>query len=172
MAPFVPNSRRRAQGARPPVQSAPDARKATRKNEQLIAKVPQRAAPVTTGRTILAFDPGGSTGVALRLPDGTWETNTLTDPGDIWDFINERPDVVVFEVFSTGGRVDKYMIYTIELVGGIKAVCYALSIRAIAHAPVKRYPFLQQAEALLKGQAHTRHEVDALAHLLAFEARG
>lgn len=82
-----------------------------------------------------------------------------------------RPDVVVFEIFSTSGRVDKYMIYTIELVGGIKATCFALNVRAVAHAPVHRYPYLQQAEDTIRGQAHTRHEVDALAHLLAFEAR-
>jgi hypothetical protein len=170
--PYVNASRKpRAQGARPPVREAPDARKPTRKNDRIIAKVPQRAAPVTTGRTVLALDPGGSTGIALRLPNGAWETNTVTDPADLWDFIRERPDVVVFEIFSTSGRVDKYMIYTIELVGGIKALCYALSIRSIAHAPVKRYPFLAQAEELVRGQEHTRHEVDALAHLLAFESR-
>lgn len=171
MSPYVRNSRTQ-RSATPRVREASDARKATRKNERLIAKVSQRTAPITRGRTVVAFDPGGSTGVAIRFPDGTWLTNTVTDPGDIWEFIMQRPDVVVFEIFSTSGRVDKYMIYTIELVGGIKATCFALSVRSVAHAPVHRYPYLQQAEDLLKGQAHTRHEVDALAHLLAFEARG
>jgi hypothetical protein len=124
------------------------------------------------GKTILALDPGGSTGVALRLPDGSWLTNTITDPGDLWDLFTPPgvPDLCVFEIFATGGRVDRYMIYTIELVGGIKAVCYAMGIRSFAHTPQRRYPWLAQAEALLKGQPHTKHEVDALSHLLAFEA--
>lgn len=171
--PLTRTSNRR-RPARPPVRQAPDARKATRKNEQLIAKVSQKfsdALPV--GRTVVAIDPGGSTGIAVRFPDGSWLTNTVTDPADLWDLFHpsRAPDVCVFEVFSTAGRVDKYMIYTIELVGGIKAVCYALAVRAFAHSPSKRYPWLQQAESMLRGQAHTRHEVDALSHLLAFEGR-
>lgn len=151
-----------------------DARKPTKKNEQLIAKVPQRVAEPLTGRTIIALDPGGSTGVAVRLPDGSWVTDTITDPADLWDLFRAPvgpPDICVFEIFTTGGRVDKWMIYTIELVGGIRAVCYVQGVMTFHHSPGKRYPWLQQAERMLKGQGHTRHEVDALAHLLAYEGR-
>lgn len=109
--------------------------------------------------------------MALRLPDGSFHTITVRDPGELWEFFTEpnTPDFVVFEIFATGGRVDKYMIYTIELVGGIKAVCYALNIRSFAHSPQRRNPWLKQAETLLARREHTKHEVDALAHLLAFE---
>lgn len=146
----------------------------TAKNAALIAKVPQRSAPPTpvhTGRTTIAIDPGGTTGLAVRYPDGSWMTVSLNTPAQLWDFFLESPDEVVFEVFSTGGRVDRYMIYTIELVGGIKAAIYALNLRGFAHSPGKRYPWLGQAEAMLRGQEHTPHEVDALAHLLTHEAR-
>jgi len=162
----------RPRAKRPPVREPADARKPTLKNEALIAKVAQRATPSPVpGATVLAIDPGGASGVAARFPDGRWLTNTLTDPADLWDLFTppNTPDFCVFEIFSTGGRVDKYMIYTIELVGGIKAVCYALGVRGFAHSPSKRYPWLELAERMLKGQAHTRHEVDALAHLLCFE---
>lgn len=174
--PLTPHSARKrvARGAQPPkVQQAPDVRsKTSAKNDAIIERVRQHApAPPPTGKTILALDPGGSTGIALRLPDGRFLTNTVQDPGDLWDFFIERPDFVVYEIFATGGRVDRYMIYTIELVGGIKAVCYALGIRSFAHPPQRRYPWMRQSEALLaqQGTPHTRHEIDAFAHLLGFE---
>lgn len=169
--PITPTSARRRVAN---VHSDTEARKPTRKNEKLIERVAQKwneGPPV--GELILAIDPGGSTGIAVRFPDGQFQTNTLTDPADLWDFFKPavKPQVCVFEMFSTAGRVDKYMIYTIELVGGLRAITYALGIRSYVHVPSKRYPWLAQAEALLKGKGHTRHEVDALAHLLAYEGR-
>lgn len=142
------------------------------KNNDLITRVPQRAAPpMPEGKTVIAIDPGGTTGLAVRYPDGSWMTVSLTTPSELWDFFLERPDEVVFEIFSTGGRVDRWMIYTIELVGGIKSAIYALNLHGFAHSPSKRYPYLGQAEAMLRGQSHTVHEVDALAHLLTHEGR-
>ena len=168
--PLTKTSARRRSTTRP--RTAPDARKATKKNEQIIARVSQKWSDVpTTGRNIVAIDPGGSTGLAARYADGSWLTNTVTDPADLWDLIAQRPDVCVLEAFSTSGRVDKWMIHTIELVGGVIAACYVLNIKTFLHSPQKRYPWLAQAEAMLKGQQHTRHEVDALSHLLAFEGR-
>lgn len=137
-------------------------------------KVAQKA-PQTTptlGRTILAIDPGGSTGVAVRYPDGTFKTATLHSGEMLWEFFIERPDVVVFEIFQTGGRVDRYMIHTIELVGGIKAACLVLGLAGFAHSPQKRYPWISEATDLLKAlnTPHTKHEIDALSHLLAWES--
>lgn len=143
------------------------------KNNDIISKVTQRAtlAPVR-GKTTIAIDPGGTTGLACRFPDGSWMTVSLNTPSQLWDFFLEKPDEVVFEIFSTGGRVDKWMIYTIELVGGIKAAIYALGLHGFAHSPGQRNPYLRQAEEMLRGQEHTVHEVDALAHLLRHEALG
>ena len=142
------------------------------KNAAIASRVPQLGAPPPVlGKTILVVDPGGSTGIAVRYPDGTWMTTTVTTPSELWDFFLAGPDEVVFEVFSTGGRVDHYMIYTIELVGGMKAVLYALGLHGFAHSPGRRYPFMELAERMLRGQGHTVHEVDALAHLLAHENR-
>lgn len=149
------------------------ARKSTSslKNAQIVDRVPQRLAVPATGKTILSIDPGGTTGVAVRYPNGDWMTCNASTPSELWDFFTERPDEVVFEVFSTGGRVDHWMIYTIELVGGMKALIYGLNLHGFAHSPGFRYTHMAQAEALLRGQQHTPHEVDALAHLLAHEGR-
>lgn len=150
-----------------------EARKSTSslKNASIITRAPQRSAVPTTGKTILAIDPGGTTGVAVRYPDGSWMTVSVTEPSELWEFFVEKPDEVVFEIFSTGGRVDHYMIYTIELVGGMKALIYGLNLRGFAHSPGFRYTHMAQAEDMLRGQAHTVHEVDALAHLLSHEGR-
>lgn len=143
------------------------------KNSRIVAVVEQRPVPSgVQGRSILAIDPGGSTGLAARLPNGQLVTHTATTPSDLFTMILTKPDVVVYEIFVTGGRVDRYMIHTIKLVGGIEALCYGLKIRAIAHVPQTRYPWLQAAAALLPKGYNYRHEVDATAHLLAFEELG
>lgn len=140
------------------------------KNRGLIARVPQRVSrPARRGLTVLAIDPGGSTGLALRLPDSTLLTVTTTLPSELYDFFRSPPDEVVLEPFNTAGQVDRYMIYTMDLVGGVKAICYLLGIKCFIQPPQRRYPWLQEAEALLAPKEHTKHEVDALAHLLAHE---
>ena len=131
-------------------------------------------APPTKGKYILALDPGGTTGIAIRLQDGAWDTSTTRDPQELWTFFTStKPDAVVFELFSTMGRVDKYMLHTVELVGGIKALCHALDIDGYAHVPQNRYGFLEAAEDMLRARRRpfVVHEKDALAHLLAWEYR-
>lgn len=125
------------------------------------------------GSTILAIDPGGTTGIAYRMPDSSLRTCTVTSPQELWAFFNPKPDIVVFEVFTTGNRVDKYMIYTIELVGGIKAACEILGISGYAHSPQMRKSFIEDARVALRAtrEPFMIHEVDALAHLLCIEWR-
>ena len=118
---------------------------------------------------IVAFDPGGTTGVAVKVGDD-YHTTTATSPLEVYRwFLDPKPDRVVFEIFSTQGRVDKYMIYTIVLVGGIKAACEVLNIPGYAHTPQTRKAFIEEARQILRGKRHVIHEVDALAHLLAHE---
>lgn len=140
------------------------------KSAEYIARVPQRP-PVSAllGRTIISIDPGGTTGLAIRYPDGQWMTVALTRPSELWEFFEAGPDHVVFEIFTPQGRADQYMTYTIELVGGIKALLYALKLTGTAHTPGARVAYMLQAEEMLRPHEHVIHEVDALAHLLAYE---
>lgn len=131
-------------------------------------------APPTVGKLLLALDPGGTTGIAVRSYDGSIMTSVATDAPTVWSyFSNPAPDAVIFELFSTMGRVDKYMLHTVEMVGGIKALCHALNVQGYAHVPQQRKAFIESAREILKGQRRKFmiHEVDALAHLLAHEYR-
>jgi hypothetical protein len=142
------------------------------KNRDFIARIPQRSAsPPVLGKQIISIDPGGTTGLAVRFPDGTWMTSSINRPSELWAFLNAGPDEVVFELFIPRGLVDHWGTYTIELVGGIKALIHQLNLHGFAHTPGERVVFISAAESMLKGREHTVHEVDALAHLLAHEGR-
>lgn len=120
----------------------------------------------------IAIDPGVSIGVAIKYSDGKYITCTLTEPSSLWEILKGKPDKVAFESFRTGGRVDVNMLHTIELVGSIRGICYVLGVPSYGQLPQSRKSFLDEADAKLKDVLlHTRHEVDALAHLLLLEWR-
>lgn len=121
---------------------------------------------------ILAIDPGKNIGTAWRFDDGKFDTTTLHLPQHLWDMIyNLKPSVLVIERFITQGRVNEYMTDTIEIVGGVRAACHLLNIPLVTHVPQNRYPFLKEADRLLRlgKKLFTIHEKDALSHLLCHE---
>lgn len=125
---------------------------------------------------LMAFDPGGTTGYAVSVPDiqgkRTYKTGTFDMAQQVWTLIDgTHPEKVAFETFSTGGRVDAAMLHTIELVGSIRGVCYVLGIPSYGQEPQSRRAFLEQSKGMLAGTQHMKHEEDALAHLLLLEWR-
>lgn len=118
----------------------------------------------------MAVDPGGSTGVALKIGE-QYITNTLTDAKDVWKLIYEHhPDVLAVEAFATDHMVSRHGIHTIEVVGGVKALCVVLGIAIHIHTPQFRKAFMFPAQQELSGViGKTPHEIDALAHLLRLE---
>lgn len=131
-----------------------------------------------SNKTIISVDPGGTTGLALRFPyNGNWLTTTVVSSQELWKFLDDGlPDIIVYEEFNPrGARVDKYMLHTIRLVGGIQAFCYAKNITGYAHIPANRKYKQDESHALLIAKHGNRkggfmiHEEDALAHLLVFE---
>jgi hypothetical protein len=137
--------------------------------------------------TIIALDPGVSTGVAIHKTaydhDGQAEpasqvdeylTAVIVNVPDLWDIIDKhRPTTVVMENFSAGGLISKDGQATLRLIGAIEAVCYRLGIPYVIQYPQERYKFIPTARAMLQQIKRTpiSHEIDALSHLLLYEDR-
>lgn len=124
---------------------------------------------------ILSIDPGGTTGIAYQLV-GPHEqkkistTHKLTPEG-LYDLVLEyKWDVVLCERFSTAGRMSSFGIYTIQLVGGVHALCYTHDIQFVYRQPQNRKAFQDVAKAWFKGAKHLDHEEDALAHMLSWKS--
>lgn len=120
--------------------------------------------------TILALDPGGTTGLAIRMEDGSLLTATASTPEEVYDFIGNESlyDVVIIENFKAQ-TIDKWGLHTVRIVGGVYAICHMQSIKHVLHQPQDRRPFLTDARTLLRGRRVCVHEIDATAHLLAYE---
>jgi hypothetical protein len=137
--------------------------------------------------TVVALDPGISTGVAIHTdgrvyssPQGT-EVDTseylmlvVTDVPKLWSILEHHmPHTVVMENFASGGLISKDGQATIRLIGAMELAAYILGCSLVLQAPQERYRFMEAARGMLKqrGKTPISHEVDALAHLLLYEWR-
>lgn len=133
-------------------------------------------------QSIIAFDPGKSTGIAIAYMGHNeryqFATTTVTaredDSGHVqpsyeaWRFIRPPVSIVILERFDAR-LIDKYGIHATETVGGIKALADAYSIEMLWHTPAQRTPYKRLARSIVeKRQGHTRHEVDAMSHMLCY----
>jgi len=127
---------------------------------------------MTPTLTLLALDPGVTTGVAIRSRDNNIITRIVHRPRDLWGIIQTvHPDVVIFEDFTTPGLISKDGLYTVRLIGGIEAVTNLCKVPIHVQYPAERYPFIASAKQILKasGKKYLVHEIDALSHLLLYE---
>lgn len=136
------------------------------------------------GILALAVDPGNHAGLAWRNDDGSWDATMIYEQlPETLEYITKspHPQAVAIEEFKTGGHIASYGLYTVELVGMIKGLCWYLKIPVFQHSPQARYPYLAEADAMLRqryhtenklrGRGFTEHELDALSHLLCYETR-
>lgn len=126
---------------------------------------------------VMAVDPGAkNVGVAWRIA-GIYNTDKRYTPAELYDFfsLTTRPDVVIIETFAADS-INTYGLQTVEMVGGVKALCYAYGITLVQHVPQYRRAFMDIARNLQREilrrdgrKGLDGHETDALAHLLAWQ---
>lgn len=122
---------------------------------------------------VLAYDPGVTTGIALRGRKGEYATMVTKDQDEAWEFIRpDRVDLVIFENFAAQ-RISKYGLKTVRVVGGIESRCSLHKIQIIKHTPQQRRAWIDIARKWLienTGSKGTgQHEIDALSHIFCWE---
>lgn len=130
-------------------------------------------------KQIVSLDPGLHVGIAWRNPDGTLDATMIyLDLQRTYKFLldNPHPKICVFEDFQTAGNISKDGLYTVRVIGGIQTLCLEHNIPCVLQIPSARYSFRDDAAAYLTRLRGSKrrwvvHEMDALAHLLAFENR-
>ena len=130
---------------------------------------------------LVGIDPGGSNGVAVRLPNDFYVTATYDTPQAVWDIFRQYPQIkaVALETFHGSGRMNVVRIHTIEIVGSIRGICYVKGIPCFGQTTQTCRSYIPDAIATLTKQgrrvrmtkAEDDHEVMALAHLHLLEDR-
>lgn len=124
---------------------------------------------------VLALDVGVKTGAALYQEDEnttSYQTFTFDSMDEVWDFVwFNNWDYVIHESFQAV-MISGYGLHTVQLIGGIKALCSRKGIKSISQVPQARLSRINDALEILKAkrQPYTKHELDALAHLLVAKA--
>jgi hypothetical protein len=100
-------------------------------------------------------------------PHYKYDSMTLTEHKHVWSMVRPPVSVVVIEQFGAQ-TISKYGLHTVEIVGGVMALCDMLSIGVARDAPQQRRPYMDLARTLVpNGETHRmRHEVDAMSHVL------
>lgn len=127
--------------------------------------------PPGKNTTIVAIDPGVSTGVAYGDTDNymTFTVQYLKLRG-LWQFLyHQEPWIIVLEQFK-GAILDKYRQQTIEVIGGVKAIASLTGTLVVEPEPAARMAWKTSARRYLvqDKQRFTDHQIDALAHMMAF----
>lgn len=135
------------------------------------------------GKSILALDPGESTGWCFRDVEGNCSGGTLPRNHVLVarHILQLNPDIVVLESFhlypGKAASLSWNSFYPCEVIGVIKYICDTQGIHWVEQAPsVKKYFGGFQADweqvKQTAGYKQTEHVKDAYQHLRYFERNG
>lgn len=115
---------------------------------------------------LIAIDPGGTTGIAIYDPISNCIGTAAVNIDNVIFVVDHAHknmpfDGIVIEPFRTAGRLSKYGLETIDLVGQLKGWAYCNNV------PVTLYP-PQSRKAWMENDEPTPHQQDAKAHLKHF----
>lgn len=117
---------------------------------------------------VMAIDPGGNTGIAWYL-DGKIDSVCVPVTKAMSVIMDESIEFFVIERFATSGRISKYGIETIDLVGQVKGWCLAKGKTLTLQSPQSRRAWMERATNFLGAKRRIDdHEDDALAHLFQY----
>jgi hypothetical protein len=136
--------------------------------------------PKVTWKYTMAIDPGGTSGLAFRMPDGEIITARAVTFEQVLDYFLgdiHKPEQVVLEEWTYFSmKVTPQGALTADICAGVRGVCYVQHIPLALRVPAARQPMQDAAERWYKQTKKKRtiakidsHECDALAHLLTWE---
>lgn len=169
----IPNTfpQRTSSRQKPPTTGRSKTQRTVRIKRYPVSPIPRRVEEL---QRIAAVDPGITTGLAFRVNEQILTCVGYSDD-EVLKMLPKSLEYVVIERFQTGSRLDMYGLATIELVGQLVGWCKCLKIPYEVTTPQSRYPFMTEARGAVGGLIEpsevAKHEVDALAHLLAWEYR-
>lgn len=136
---------------------------------------------------VLAIDPGGTTGIAVLLPNGELLTTTFRTikgsapprktvefvPTEFFKFLQATKwQLIIVEGFFADNMINNFGLYTIQLIGAIKMFGHLTKTAVYVQPPQYRYSSKKRMTEVLKGRNVVIHERDATCHLLAFIEKG
>lgn len=130
---------------------------------------------------VIGIDPGITTGLAVYGAKGALASDAIRDNRAaiarwVWQHYSKYSKLgetwVVIEDFIGAGPRTGPAIYTLKLIGALEFFCDWHKMRGQSQEPQRRKAYLKgAAKALqLSGVKANKHQVDAMAHAMAFHA--
>jgi hypothetical protein len=119
---------------------------------------------------IISIDPGLTIGIATFI-NNEYHTTNLTTLLELFEILDNDWELVLVENYFGGGRLSSEGAQTLRIVGAVIGFCYKANIPVQINIPSSRVSGILHAQEILANQHHSKHELEALSHLIAHQKR-